>query len=124
MRQAWGVVAIALAFALSGCDSPVGTVGIVDFVAVEDVPACLTYPTELAGTTYWMLGEDMVSGWEQTHEDPYGGTPQPQASAAWDTDADEHGVLYRYEDGSALYISTSGNRIWFDQTKRTYDGYC
>jgi len=120
MRRAWGVVVVALVLAISGCSD--GVIHIKDAVSVTNLPACLTGPTKIAGTTYWMVPD--AEGWETTHEDPFGGTPRPQASAEWDSDLDEMGVLYRFEDGSALFISANGNRIWFDQSEREYDGYC
>ena len=121
MRRAGGLLVLALV--LAGCAHD-GVVHIKDAVTVKDVPACLSYPTEIAGTTYWVLEEDKVADWERTHQDPYGGTPQPQASAAWTSELDALGYLYRYDDGSALFISASGNRIWFNDEEREFGAMC
>mgnify|MGYP005812693655 CR=1 FL=1 len=119
MRAAWG--ALVLAFALAGCGGPVK---IVDNVAVDNVPACLTWPIPLAGDVYYEMREEDVEAWIESHEDPYGGTPQPQASAAWDDLNDGIGRLYRYEDGTALFIAATGRKIYFTDEERDFGAVC
>lgn len=121
MRLAGGLGVLALLLALSGCDS---TIAISDNVAVDNVPACRSWPVELARDTYWEMEEGQVQDWELTHQDPYGGTPQPQASAAWPDGAGGRGMLYRYEDGTALFIAVTGNRIYFTDEEREFDAVC
>ena len=125
MRFAGGaaVLVLSLALALTGCDKD-STVDIADFVAVDNVPACVSGPVELAGDSYWALEEDKVAEWEATHQDPYGGTPQPQASMLFPDGAGGRGMLYRYADGTALFIASTGNRIYFADEEQAISTNC
>ena len=137
MRVAGGLVVLALL--LAGCSGG-GTTEFKDSVEVDNVPACRTWPVELAGDTYWEMPEGQVHEWRSTHKLPDAGTqsapgadtqvvlvadtPQVHASAAW-TDLDDGiGTLYRYDDGTALFISRTGNHIYFTDVERTFDAVC
>ena len=101
------------------------TVDIADFVAVDNVPACRSGPVELAGESYWVLEEDKGRRMgRNTTRIRIGGTPQPQASASWPDGAGGRGMLYRYEDGTALFIASTGNRISFTDEERVITTEC
>jgi len=139
MRRSWSVGAIAIALVLSGCTSG-GTTEFKDSVEVDNVPACRTWPIPLAGDTYWEMTPGQVSEWRATHKlpdteaqslsgegtqvEPIADTPQVHASAAW-TDLDDGiGILYRYDDGTALFIARTGNLIYFTDVEREFDAVC
>lgn len=120
-RRAAGVLGTALiAAALAACG---GGPRIVDSAYIDDMPACLTYPKEMLGKTFWALDRDDYEELENTHPDPRD-PMAPQPSAAWDDADSERGTLYLYSDGVALYIAVTGTTVWFDQQEREYDGYC
>jgi len=141
MRRTWGAVSIAVALALllAGCADG-GSTEFKDSVAVVGVPACRTWPIELAGDTYWEMTPGQVGEWKATHKIPdadaqgaagfearsvaAADVPQVHASAAW-TDLDDGvGTLYRYEDGTALFIARTGNQIYFTDVEREFDAVC
>ena len=137
MRLVGGFVVLALL--LAGC-SVGGTTEFKDSVEVDNVPACLTWPIQLAGDTYWEMTPGQVDEWKATHKVPdaeaqaapgadlvvvaVADTPQVHASAAWTDLGDGIGILYRYEDGTALFIARTGNRIYFTDVERTFDVVC
>ena len=138
MKLAGGFVVLALL--LAGCAGDGGNTEFKDSVAVNDVPACRTWPIELAGDTYWEMTPGQVDEWKATHKVPdvdaqsdagaaidlvpIADTPQVHASASW-TDLDDGiGILYRYQDGTALFIARTGNHIYFTDVEREFDAVC
>jgi len=126
--SATGVVLLAGLLVLGGCGGG-GEHQVVQSAAVDGVPACLTWPHDMLGVTYYALDPGAYDATALTHRIPDepaapGGADGPQPSAAWSDPADGRGTLYVYDDGVALFVADTGNQIWFSQQARTWDTVC
>lgn len=96
---------------------------VVDTHEVKDVPACVTWPVDLVGQTFYAYDREDYEEVARTHPDPREQSA-PQPSAAWEDEDDGRGVLYLYDDGVALFVAVTGNVIWFSPEEREWDTVC